>query len=131
MDGKLHVRNCCGELGIDCDSVIKLGQQNPGHKTSLIYKCPAESRKDGQRFAVCYFPAHDLYVAWRLETAMSKGKGSFRVLKDEVNALRPGVVLPVVKGVEFVGRGAETVYAFRPDAVKQFLETYLVPLTNG
>ena len=52
MDEKQHFRNCCKELGIDCDTYIKLGAGNPKNPTRFIFQSDHTKRKDTQLFAV-------------------------------------------------------------------------------
>ena len=73
---------------------------------------------------MCYFPDEGIYIAWNLDAPLAKGKNYFSLLKKEVRPLGDLHILPVVKSIEYACRGQETVYVFRPEYVKEFIQAH-------
>ena len=96
MDEKQHFRNCCKELGIDCDTYIKLGAGNPKNPTRFIFQSDHTKRKDTQLFAVKYFEQEDVYIAWNLKERGGSGKNSFSLSKNKIKELKAEQVLAKV-----------------------------------
>ncbi len=126
MDEKQHFRNCCKELGIDCDTYIKLGAGNPKNPTRFIFQSDHTKRKDTQLFAVKYFEQEDVYIAWNLKERGGSGKNSFSLSKNKIKELKAEQVLAISKGLGYPNWDRETIFAFKPNAVLRFLKVYIV-----
>lgn len=127
MDGKQHFRDCCAVLGLDATQLFKLGNQNTVEKGRLKFTPSYTAKKQTQIFAVNYYSAYDIYVAWQTEVGNIKKRYTFSVNKESVMHVPPNCVFPVPKDVGYSGWGQEMVYAFRPDSVKLFLQKYIIP----
>lgn len=122
MDGKKYFHEACRQHGIDCDTYFKVGAQNRVEADGYVYRCPKPNRKPSQIFAVNYLRDLDAYVVWSLKTSKADTYNTFRVLKDELEKLHAGKLLPIVKPIEYSGWGEETVFAFDRTAVDDFLK---------
>jgi len=123
MDGKEHFKQCCKNLNIDCKTNFKLGAQNPKKPNVWEYKCLTPTTS--QVFAVCYFKAADIYIAWSLKERLGNKKSVFTVKKDDINILDRNKVYPARKNIEYSGRGKETVFTFCPEATEEFIKLAL------
>lgn len=125
MDGKKYFAACCKEMSIDCAATFQLGAQNPKDAAYWIYRCSYMRRKGSQLFAVCYFAAADIYIAWGLKSdRLGEKKSVFRLKKDDAVLIDTAEVRIARKNLEYAGWGEESVYVFAPVAVKTFLKKY-------
>ena len=130
MDGKEYFRECCKDLGIDASEFFRLGNQNGETKNRLRFKPSYNSEKHSQIFAVNYFSAYGIYVAWRTEVGRITKREVFSIKKEDVSHVPSNYILPISKAVEYSGWAQEMVYAFRLDSVKLFLQKYILSGTE-
>ncbi len=129
MDGKQYFRECCKQIGIDCDTFVQLSAGNPKNSTRFIYQSDHMKRKDSQLFAVKYFEKENVYIAWNLKERGGSCKNGFSLSKKKIDGLQAGQVLAISKGLGYPSWDMENTFAFGPDAVIRFLKTYVVPRT--
>lgn len=126
-EAKAFFKARCQELNIDCDTVIKLGAGSSNDPKRFKYQSDHTKRKGTQLFAVKYFEKEDVYIAWNLREPYAKAKNGFSLSKQKIKPLKSGQVLAAEKGIEYPSWDAENTFAFKPDAVTRFLNTYVVP----
>lgn len=126
-EGKEYFKKCCEKMKVGCDTFIKLGAGNSKDLKRFKYYSSHTKRKDTQLFAVKYFETEDVYIAWNLREPHAKVKDHFSLSKQKIESLKLGQILAVKKGLGYPSWDAETTFAFRPDAVTRFLNTYVVP----
>lgn len=124
MNGKQYFKTCCAELEIDCDTYFKMGEQDPKNDSFFKFKNDYHTRKESQIFAINYFKSQNIYLAWSLKRPKANTLNTFTLSKQSVNIIHPSQVLPINKATEHSGWGEEIVYAFQPEAVKEFLKKY-------
>jgi len=122
MDGKQYFREVCKQNGIDCDTYFHVRAQNTENNAGFVCKCHPLERKSTQLFLVNYLKSMDIYIAWNLKTSKAGNYNTFRVLKENFNKLEKGILLPIVKSLEYSGWDEEIVYAFDRAAVVDFLK---------
>lgn len=128
-EGKEYFRECCQKFEIDCDKIISLSAGKSNHLARFIYQSDHAKRKNSQLFAVKYFEAENVYIAWNLKERGGSCKNSFSLSKKKIDGLQAGQVLAVSKGLGYPSWDMENTFAFGPDAVVRFLKTYVVPRT--
>lgn len=125
MDGKKHFKNCCQELNVDCQQLFQLGTQEKLSAKRFTHRFSRFTRTASQCFAVCYFEAEDIYIAWSLREKYAKHKEVFSLKKEDATLAGDFQILPVTKWINQVGQDKETVYVFRPNMVTNFLQKYI------
>ena len=73
---------------------------------------------------MCYFAKDEIYVAWDLREKKADQKSGFSVKGADLDLPLEAGIMPVKKAIEFYGWGEETVLAFRPEIVPEFLKKY-------
>ncbi len=126
-EGKEYFKACCEKLKINCDTVIKLGAGMSNDPKRFKYQSNYTKRKDTQLFAIKYFEKENVYIAWNLKERGGSCKNGFSLSKKKIDGLQSGQVLAASKGLGYPSWDAENTFAFKPDAVTRFLNTYVVP----
>lgn len=124
MDGKRHFTECCNAKGLDCEKLFQLRSSNTNDIKRLVRRFDYLSRKETQIFAVCYFERENFYVAWSLKVKNAAKKCVFSVQRSSLNWPPKVNMITARKVIEYPGREEETVLAFTPEGVPDFLETY-------
>jgi len=127
MNGKELFKKYCTELGIDCDTFFKLGNQNPKITNRYVYKNSYLSRKESQLFAINYFKNDNIYIAWNLKEKKASTKSSFILLKNKIKFAFQEEVLRISKGIEYTSWDQEIAFVFQPTGIKNFLILYFSP----
>lgn len=121
MDGKIHFKECCKKLGLNCDELFQLGQSRAVVRDRLTYRRSYLTRKDTHLFVVCYFANEGVYIAWNLKEEKGRKKTTFSIKRSAAEIPFQGTVHSVAKSIEYSGWDEETVFVFEPDAVETFL----------
>lgn len=130
MNGKEFFRECCRELNLDCDELFVLGEGNPKNPSRFIYKSDPYHRKESQLYAIKYFTSEKVYVAWSLKEPKAKLKSVFSLSKDKGLGFNEKLILTPEKHIEYSGWNEETVYVFPMGAVKEFLNSFIIPIVK-
>lgn len=125
MDGKQFFRQCCKDYGIECDDYFKLAASSAQMPKRFYHKFNRNTMKDTQLFAVCYFEADDLYLAWNLHNPLKPHSYCFSLEKSDLKLSFTTGMGTATKAIEYIGHGEETVIAFAPKAVSEFLKKYI------
>ena len=124
MDGKRYFKECCRDKGLDCDALFQIGKSNAAKSDRLKYHYSYLSRKESQIFVVCYFEKENVYIAWNLKEKKAAKKSDFSVKRSDLDLPLVDKIVSVKKAIEYEGWGEETVLAFTPERVSDFLERY-------
>lgn len=125
MDGKQFFRQCCRKYGIECDKYFQLGASSAKTSDRFYHRFNPKTITETQLFAVCYFVADDLYLAWKLHNPLKPLRYCFSLKKSDMALSFTSKIGTVPKIVDHSGVGKETVIAFAPEAVPAFFEQYI------
>lgn len=119
----------CNKYGLDCDAVIqfKCARNKPVGKR---YQCKASytNRLESHLYAIKYFPAENLFLAWNLWEGARLGD-NFSVATDKI-AVIPEHIFITVEYTDHKGRDMRSVYAFGPECLEEFVRRYIARVSN-
>lgn len=127
MDGIKLFKEHCEKYKISFDEIFYSGiGKRIAERCSFDFRNNAVSRPISQKYIIKYWTDNDIFVVWKVNHLNKTVYSISPSQTIEIKGVRDNQMLPIIKAIEYQGRGEETVYAFKHTMISAFIEQVLL-----
>ncbi len=127
MDGIKLFKEHCAKYNIPFDEIFYCGTgKRIADRCRFDLRDDAVSNQITQKYVIRYWTDNDIFVVWTVNHLHKTVYSISPSQTIEIKGVRDNQMLPIIKAIEYQGRGEETVYAFKHTMISAFIEQVLL-----